>query len=80
MVAKFEAVLEQKIPAALEMLPYRLSVDYHPCRLLAEALAEAGIKSKIGTLPCKSSVKIEVGKVTASGGYSSGSQVIWQKD
>jgi tetratricopeptide (TPR) repeat protein len=78
-VDRFQQILEGKIKAGLEMFPFSFGVDYHPCAILADALKEVGIKANIGTLPCKSGVKIEVGKVTAHGGYRAGAEVVWEK-
>jgi 2-methylcitrate dehydratase PrpD len=44
-----------------------LNVDYHPCEILAQAAAEAGIDAS--AFPCKSSTQVIDGKALAACGY-----------
>lgn len=46
-----------------------LSVDYGPCAELAEALEAAGIRSRVDTLPWKTSMRFRDGGVTVCCGY-----------
>lgn len=54
-----------------------LSVDYHPCELLASAAKEAGINESI--FSWKTTMWIYADKIVVRAGYGAPSQVIWQK-
>jgi hypothetical protein len=68
-IAFFQQQLEQLIAMDIDQFPYQVQTDYGPSMLLAQALRAAGIPINDKTLPFKSGVKIEVGKVTGGAGY-----------
>ena len=53
-----------------------IDVDYHPCRLLAEAVAQSG--STVTKWPWKSHTRMADGIVYAKYGYGKNEEVIWQ--
>ena len=54
-----------------------LSVDYHPCRVLASAGNLIGVNDMTG-YPCKTSMYVSEEEVCVSAGYGAPREVIWQ--
>ena len=54
-----------------------LSVDYHPCRVLANAGNLIGVNDMTG-YPCKTDMYISEKEVSVSAGYGAPREVIWQ--
>ena len=54
-----------------------LSVDYHPCRVLANAGNLIGVNDMTG-YPCKTDMYISEEEVSVRAGYGAPREVIWQ--
>ncbi len=74
----FREVLEREMAVSIAYGTLRTGVDYHPDKMLHEALKASGIDDGMGTLPFKSGTSIEVGKVSAHGGYTDGGDVVFE--
>lgn len=53
-------------------------VDYHPCRILAEAGDKIRVDSMMG-YPWKTNIEISESRVVVSAGYGAGYETIWTK-
>lgn len=53
-----------------------LDVDYHPCRVLADAGNLIGVNSMTG-YPCKTNMRITEQEVSVSAGYGASWEILW---
>jgi hypothetical protein len=63
---KFKESLARQLE---ELRPRTLAVDYGPDTILAKALADAGVKNSMGTLPIKTVMLLDDDKVSVMYGY-----------
>lgn len=67
-IEKFKDALREELNKEQGVLPY-LSVDYHPCKILREALEKAEINPRREYLSIKTNMRFECGGVQVSHGY-----------
>ncbi len=76
--SKFKEALKEAIAERLEMTSYMsFGVDYHPDRILTDALSKATIKNDMSTLPWKTNMWIKDGKVEVRYGYGAPIEVVY---
>ena len=66
--AKLDRFEERLAEEVAKLNDVRLSVDYHPCSLLADICKEVGIDSEFA-FPCKTRMWMQDGEIMVSCGY-----------
>lgn len=82
-VLKFKETLKGIITKSLSsdrnsLYGMSFGVDYHPDRILAEALSKAGIEDNMSCLPWKTNMSILDGKIEARSGYGAPREVVYE--